>query len=200
MRTPLGIAASLLATGLLAACATVSRDSIVLLPKADGSTGAIAATRGGEEVVLDSAYASARHGAGGKLQRGTEDKGKIATEFSAALAAMPSAAKSYTVYFHTGSDEFTDESKSAVATMLEEMRQRPSPEVAVIGHTDLVGSDAENDALSLQRAERVKEMLIALGIPPGHIKAVARGAREPIVATERGVAEPQNRRVEVSVR
>ena len=97
---------TLLAAGLLAGCATVSRDTIVLLPKADGSTGAIAASRGGEEVVLDSAYASARPGSGGKLQRGTEDREKVEKQFGAVLAAMPPAPKSFTVFFLSGSDEF----------------------------------------------------------------------------------------------
>jgi outer membrane protein OmpA-like peptidoglycan-associated protein len=199
MRPSCGFVIAVLAVGWLAGCAT-SRDTIVLLPKADGSTGAIAASRDGQEVLLDSAYASARPGLGGKLKHGTEDRDSVEKRFGAALAAMPPAAKSFTVYFLSGSDDFTDESKSTITQMLEEMRQRPSPEVTVIGHTDMVGSDEDNDALSLQRAQRVKEMLVALGVSTEHISTAGRGAREPLVATERGVDEPKNRRVEVSVR
>lgn len=198
MRAPL--AASLLATCLLGGCATVSKDVIVLLPKADGSTGAIAAARGGSEVVLDSAYASARHVASGKLQAGTEDAAKVRAEFTEALAGMPPAPASYTVYFLSGSDDFSEESRSVITRLLEETRSRPVPEVTVIGHTDLVGSDAENDVLSLQRAEKVRDMLVTMGIPKDGIRAVGRGSREPLVPTERGVDEPRNRRVEVSVR
>ena len=50
---------ALLVACLLGACAT-SHDTIVLLPKDDGSTGAIAASRGDAEILLDTAYASAR--------------------------------------------------------------------------------------------------------------------------------------------
>ena len=198
MRAHRALLVSLLATSLLAACAT-SRDTIVLLPKEDGSTGAIAASRGGEQVLLDSAYASAKS-SGGKLRAGSVDQKAIEKQFGPALAAMPPAPKSFTVYFLSGSDDFTEESKSTINAMLEEMRQRPSPEVTVIGHTDRVGSDDDNDALSLQRAERVKEMLVALDVPADRINVAGRGAREPLVPTERGVDEPRNRRVEVSVR
>ncbi len=154
----------------------------------------------GEEVLLDSAYASAKSSAGGKLRAGSADRKTIDRQFGPALAAMPPAPKSFTVYFLSGSDDFTEESKSTINAMLQEMRQRPSPEVTVIGHTDRVGSDDDNDALSLQRAERVKQMLVALDVPADRISVAGRGAREPLVATERGVDEPQNRRVEVSVR
>ena len=198
MRAPL--VATVLAATLLSGCATVSKDVIVLLPKADGSTGAIGATRGGTEVVLDSAYASARHVASGKLQPGTEDAAKIQAEFAEALAGMPPAPSSYTVYFLSGSDDFSEESRAVITTLLEETRNRPFPEVTVIGHTDLVGSDAENDVLSLQRAEKVRDMLVTMGIPKDSSRAVGRGSRAPLVATARGVDEPRNRRVEVSVR
>ena len=199
MRPHSGIIAIVLAVGLLAGCAT-SRDTIVLLPKADGSTGAVAATRGGQEVLLDGPYESAKSGISGKLQSGSSDQQKVSKQFGPALAAMPPAPKSYMVYFKSGSDEFTEESMAAVKQMLADMIERPEPEVTVIGHTDLVGNDADNDALSLQRAGKVKGMLVDMGIPADRITAVGRGSREPLVATERGVDEPQNRRVEVSLR
>ena len=120
---------ALLVAGLLGACAT-SRDTIVLLPKDDGSTGAIAASRGDAEILLDTAYASARPRLlGSKLKRDTADREKIDKRFGAALSAMPPPPKSFMVYFLSGSDDFTEESKSALASMMDELKQRPSPEV-----------------------------------------------------------------------
>ncbi len=84
--------------------------------------------------------------------------------------------------------------------MKAEVQHRPDPEVIIIGHTDRVGSVAQNDALSLQRAERVRQVLLGLGIPADRVTAVGRGEREPLVPTEDQVAEPRNRRVEVTVR
>lgn len=184
---------------LLGGCA--SRETIVLLPKADGSTGAIGASRkGGPEVVLDAPYAQARTGLAGGLRQGTTNREAVQKRFGAALTALPPPPKSYTVYFLSGGDEFSPESSAAIATMLEEMAKRPEPEVSVIGHTDGTGNSADNDALSLQRAERVKQMLVERGVPAERIDTAGRGWREPLVPTATGVDEPRNRRVEVSVR
>jgi OmpA-OmpF porin, OOP family len=43
-------------------------------------------------------------------------------------------------------------------------------------------------------------LLIARGIAPDSIRAVGRGMRELRVPTAAGVAEPRNRRVEITVR
>lgn len=201
MRRRLGnLLFALLVASLLGACAT-SRDTIVLLPKDDGSTGAIAASRGDMELLLDTAYASARPKLlGSKLKRDTADRGKLEKRFGAALSAMPPPPKSFTVYFLSGSDDFTEESKSAITSMMDELKQRPSPEVTVIGHTDRVGGDDQNDALSLQRAGRMKELLVGMGVAADSIDSAGRGSREPLVDTAEGVDEPRNRRVEVNVR
>jgi outer membrane protein OmpA-like peptidoglycan-associated protein len=84
--------------------------------------------------------------------------------------------------------------------MLEELRRRPGSDILVIGHTDRVGQQAENDRLSLMRAERLKAELVAQGIAAGRIQAAGRGEREPLVLTDDGVDEPRNRRVEINVR
>jgi len=84
--------------------------------------------------------------------------------------------------------------------VLAEVAQRPAAEVVVIGHTDRVGAELENDNLSLQRARRVKTLLIPLGIPADRIVTAGRGEREPIVPTADNVDEPKNRRVEINVR
>jgi outer membrane protein OmpA-like peptidoglycan-associated protein len=70
----------------------------------------------------------------------------------------------------------------------------------VVGHTDRVGSLTYNDALSLRRAERVRTGFVQMGIPREQISVAGRGEREPIVPTEDEVAEPRNRRVEITVR
>ena len=74
------------------------------------------------------------------------------------------------------------------------------PDVVVIGHTDKVGTDAINDPLSRQRAEVVRNALLARGIAADKVQAIGRGKREPVVATAEGVAEARNRRVEIQVR
>ncbi len=57
-----------------------------------------------------------------------------------------------------------------------------------------------NDALSLKRADRVREELRKLGIPKVRISVAGRGKREPEISTADEVPEPRNRRVEINVR
>ncbi|MDD5168768.1 MAG: hypothetical protein PHN75_08120 [Syntrophales bacterium] len=52
----------------------------------------------------------------------------------------------------------------------------------------------------VKRVEVVRTVMIAAGIAGERIDAVGRGKREPLVPTEEGVAEPRNRRVEISIR
>ncbi len=196
MRLSMALVVAVFATG----CASVPKDTVVLLPHADGTTGAVVVKQGKQEVVLDSPYASARSGGDGVPKTGRESEATVKKDFGAALAAQSPAPVSYTVYFLIGSDEFTDESKTNINLVLEEMVRRPSPEIAVIGHTDRLGPDQVNDTLSLQRAQRVKEMLIQRGVAAERISVAGRGEREPLVPTADEVSEPRNRRVEISVR
>jgi outer membrane protein OmpA-like peptidoglycan-associated protein len=107
---------------------------------------------------------------------------------------------SFYIYFQTDTDEFAPESKALVSQIFAEIARRPAPEVAIIGHTDRVGSQQHNDVLSLRRAERCRDELIKLGIPKVRITVAGRGSREPEVPTADQVPEPRNRRVEISVR
>jgi outer membrane protein OmpA-like peptidoglycan-associated protein len=173
------------------------QETVVLLPGPDGKVGVVIVQRGGERIVLDQAYEAARTGKAGAERLGEQDTRR---EFSAALAALPPRPASYVLYFVTGQDELTDDSKTDMRRLLDELRSRPQSDIQVVGHTDRVGKDGSNDALSLQRAERVKGELLGLGIAPGRVTIAGRGEREPLVLTSDGAEEPRNRRVEVIVR
>lgn len=77
--------------------------------------------------------------------------------------------------------------------------------VRVIGHTDMIGSDQDNQALSRKRADTVRQLLIDDGVPARLVSAEGRGESEPVVSncdasTERSARiaclQP-NRRVEI---
>jgi outer membrane protein OmpA-like peptidoglycan-associated protein len=70
----------------------------------------------------------------------------------------------------------------------------------VTGHADRSGGDAYNVGLSRRRAEAVAGLLASAGIPAASITTDALGEEQPRVPTADGVREPQNRRVEISVR
>jgi outer membrane protein OmpA-like peptidoglycan-associated protein len=210
---PLPLAGLLIAGALAAACAATPpppaaapaapparSDLVVLLPGRDGKVGAVVIQEGGRETVLNTAYATAQTGPGGQLEPGQASPDQVRAIFGDALAAEPPRPITFVLYFVEATDQFTPESQALVDQVLVAIASRPAPELTVAGHTDAVGTDQYNDALSLRRAERVRGLLIARGIAPDSIRAIGRGKREPRVPTPDGVAEPRNRRVEITVR
>ncbi|HZI84479.1 MAG TPA: OmpA family protein [Casimicrobiaceae bacterium] len=188
---------ALAACVLLGACA--SSGTVVLLPEKDGRPSTLAMKQGDREVVLTEPYAAANATPLGPRSY-RSSAGEVEARFGSALAAQPSRAASFTLYFIEGKDEFTEESKQVVDRVLSEIARRPVPDVLVVGHTDTVGNDAFNDALGQQRAESVRSALIRLGVPASDVRAISRGKRELAIPTPDGVAEARNRRVEIVVR
>ena len=178
----------------------IGNELVVLLPSADGHVGMVVIERGQERVVLNEAYATSRIVDGGKPVLQSATVPSAPQEFTAVLGALPDRPQSFLVYFNEGTDELTAESRVEFEKILAELRERSSPDVLVIGHTDRLATDEYNDRLSLMRAERVREELVKLGIRPRRIQIAGRGEREPVVPTDDGVAEPRNRRVEINVR
>lgn len=72
--------------------------------------------------------------------------------------------------------------------------------VDVVGHTDAVGSDAYNQALSERRAEAVKTYLIEHGVDANVISASGMGESQPVATNDTSEGRQQNRRVEVTLK
>jgi outer membrane protein OmpA-like peptidoglycan-associated protein len=173
---------------------------VVLIPGADGETGAVVIRSAGGETVLDRPYAAADVSGKGSVALLRQDAASVRERFAAALDAQPARPVSFTVYFVTNSDELTPESRQTFEKIKTELAQRSVPDIIVIGHTDRVGSVEHNDKLSLVRARAVRAALVATGIASDRIQEAGRGEREPVVPTADEVAEPRNRRVEINVR
>ena len=177
-----------------------SSELVVVLPAADGHVGTVVVERGAEVLVLNRAYAASRIRAEGGPVAEQLSGDEVQRTFRGTLGALPAQPMSFLLYFVTGTDNLTEESRAELGRMLEHLRTRQAPDIVVIGHTDTVGALESNDELSLQRAERVKADLVSQGIAADRIRAAGRGEREPIVPTADGVDEPRNRRVEINVR
>ncbi len=183
----------------LAGCATTDR--VILLPDdVSGKVGKINVVgRDGGEVLLDSAYGEAR-AKRGEVSADSLNSEDVRQRFAKELAGLPERPTSFLLYFQYDSNELTPESLALLPSILEEVKRRPAPEVVVIGHTDRVGTVEHNDKLSLERAKAARDLLVAAGLDGAHIEVAGRGEREPLVPTDDEVAEPRNRRVEISVR
>jgi outer membrane protein OmpA-like peptidoglycan-associated protein len=203
-----GLVLGLLALALLGACAQQpSRNAglnvtVVVLPKPpDGHVGAVMVRPlDGEPVLVNKPYVEASLRDTKTVRTSPIDKKSVDQTFGKTLAALPAQPTSFLIYFVEGNDELNPDAKRAIDGVVAEIGRRPSPEIAVVGHTDFVGTDQYNDALSLQRAGRVKDLLVRRGISAKIIQTAGRGKREPLVPTSEAKAEPRNRRVEIIVR
>ena len=187
---------------LIIGCASVEPSlRVVLLPDREGHAGSVVVKSApGEEVTLGQSYMAADVYTDKKIESKILDPETVQKQFGQALSAQPQRPISYTLYFITEKDELTPESKLTMEQMKTELTRRAFPEITVIGHTDSAGTAAYNDALSLKRAEAMRQIMVEAGIPSKLIKSAGRGSREMLVKTEDGVSEPRNRRVEISVR
>ncbi len=108
------------------------------------------------------------------------------------------------VLFGFGSAALRPEASAALQETLAAIRSTfQYPAIRVEGHTDSVGSDAANIALSLHRAESVQQWLIGQGVPAAAISVEGFGKRSPVAPNTlaNGADNPEgrarNRRVEL---
>jgi len=195
--------APLLAAGLMMGVAACSQPTqlVVLLDQADGSPSAVEVKTKAGTQVLDKPGQATRFGADvaptAPFELGEAEVKRI---FAAAIAAQPEPPVTFVLYFVLGKTDLTAQSKALVPKILEVVAKRAAPEIAVIGHTDRIGTDAFNTALGLDRAERVRDIILAAGADPSAISIASHGENNPLIPTADGVDEPKNRRVEVTVR
>jgi outer membrane protein OmpA-like peptidoglycan-associated protein len=183
---------------LLASCS--SRQSLfVVLPNPDGSSGAVTIEDGQKSVELDHPYAAGevRGGVAAPVQ---VDQAQVQQIFGNALAAQPVLPSHFVLYFERDSDTLTPESQRQYRAVFADIKRRPVYEVEVIGHTDTLGNPPYNQQLSMSRAEMIRDRLVHDGISPKSISVAGRGQLDLAVPTADQVAEPKNRRVEITVR
>jgi outer membrane protein OmpA-like peptidoglycan-associated protein len=186
---------------LTAACSSTA-NLVVVLPEEDGHVGAVVVhDRAGSAQLLNSAYAAVGSGAGStQVAEVSVDSSEVNSIFADALAAQPVPPASFQLYFETGTDVMTEESRRAFENVFGDIKRRAAADIAVTGHTDTVGNLTANDALALERAHKVRILLLGRGLPPGDVIAAGRGERELLVRTGDNVDEPRNRRVVITVR
>lgn len=190
------LAAALVALG---GCASAPTDRIILLPQADGRPSAVDITAGAQTLRLDRPYATAEL-RDGRLTPATTTPEAVQAAYGALLAQQPSRPRSFTVQFEPNGNRLATGADTVLAEMRTALAALPAAEVVITGHTDRVGTLEANDRLSLARAEAVRDILAAAGVPRAAMTVAGRGEREPVVATADEVAEARNRRVEIKIR
>lgn len=111
----------------------------------------------------------------------------------------PKSPKQFIVFFGFNKSNLTAEAARVVADAAQAAKDYGSASIVVVGHTDTVGSDSYNDALSMRRSHAVKDGLVSNGIPASAISTAGKGKRELMVQTGPNVKEPQNRRATIDL-
>lgn len=100
------------------------------------------------------------------------------------------------ILFETGKATLKPESMEEIEKVADYMKKNPNARFEVQGHTDNQGSDKINDPLSQQRAEAVVKALEGKGVDPFNLRAVGKGAHEPVADNKTDEGRAKNRRVE----
>ena len=108
-------------------------------------------------------------------------------------------ATSFMVFFDWDRYNLSPQAQSTIGQAAAAFKQTGAARVVATGHADRSGPENYNMALSLRRANAVKDALVRNGVPAGAIQVIGKGESQPLVPTADGVREPQNRRVEIVI-
>ncbi|WP_296380769.1 OmpA family protein [Reyranella sp.] len=103
------------------------------------------------------------------------------------------------VFFDWDRYNLSPQAESTIGQAAAAFKQTGAARVVATGHADRSGPENYNMALSLRRANAVKDSLVRNGVPAGAIQVIGKGETQPLVPTADGVREPQNRRVEIVI-
>jgi len=103
------------------------------------------------------------------------------------------------VLFATGKADLSPDANQSVAKLAEFLKKSPNRNVLIEGHTDSVGKDDSNLALSQKRADSVKARLVGDGIAPARITTMGYGKKFPVASNDTKAGKAQNRRVDVVI-
>ncbi len=180
-------------------CAKPVTETYMVMPE-DGKVGIVDITfTDGREATLEGDYQAMRL-LGDESEAFVGDEAQVDSLFGEALTAMPAAPYYARLYFILDKDELTQDSKAEADAIYNQIAGRQNVEIIIVGHTDTAASSAYNDALSLRRAEKVRQNLVDAGVTADIIKVSGMGERELLVSTPDNTPQPENRRVEINVR
>ena len=151
----------------LAGCATPGT-SFYLVPDPEGHVGEVSVTNETGTATLtkvnETVAAADQDKPFSESREATSEE--IQTKFGDALAIVPPPPKGFNIYFDSGSSNVKSDSQAILDQVMAEAGQRDSRDISLNGHTDRAGDAAYNMRLSLDRANRVKDLLVDRGVPP----------------------------------
>jgi outer membrane protein OmpA-like peptidoglycan-associated protein len=181
---------------LLASCAT---DRVTLLDNEDGEAQFAVAdiTRPGTERVLDTQMSELRLGSNSRAR----SVRAVRPEDAELMRRLPPRPTQFTLFFPTNDSRISPAQMPVLSSIRDQLIARgEGAQIEVVGFTDSVGGDDDNDALSRRRAGEVAQQLRTFGFPIASDDAIGRGEDDAKRALGDNVESATYRKVEVLVR
>jgi outer membrane protein OmpA-like peptidoglycan-associated protein/tetratricopeptide (TPR) repeat protein len=103
------------------------------------------------------------------------------------------------IFFDVNKYDLKSESQVELTRLVQLLNDNPGLRIQIEGHTDNVGSAADNQKLSDNRARSVVAYLVSKGIPASRLTAKGFGATKPIASNDTEEGRAKNRRTELKV-
>ncbi|MFJ7109190.1 OmpA family protein [Pseudomonas sp. NPDC098740] len=103
------------------------------------------------------------------------------------------------VLFAFNQSELTPAAQSKLDSLMPKLQSADVVSIKVIGHTDSIGSDTYNQALSERRASSVAAYLLSQGLAPNKLTSEGKGQSQPVADNETEEGRAKNRRVELHI-
>lgn len=104
------------------------------------------------------------------------------------------------ILFDSNKSSIKNSSAAVLTDLGNALKENPSVKVKITGHTDSDGKETDNEKLSLQRAESVKNYLIThFEIEKSRMTTEGKGENNPITHNDNEEGKKQNRRVEFNI-
>ncbi|MFO7665543.1 MAG: OmpA family protein [Desulfobacterales bacterium] len=172
---------------------------VVLMNNQDGTVGELSVSTTEGDVLLNKSYSGVDLD-GTASSPYTVDESRIKRDFGEAFSAQPPLPVSFVLHYNIGDTVLTVESQAMIPAILEATKNRPAPDVSVIGHTDTMGTVEANEILGMERAKSVAEIIKNAGLKVQDLTISSHGEKNLMVATPDNTPEPKNRRVEITIR
>jgi len=101
------------------------------------------------------------------------------------------------VLFDTGKAEVKADGQVAIDRIATLLKDKTTANVIIEGHTDSTGSPQLNQRLSEQRADSVRNALVARAVPLARLQTKGLGLSQPVAENTTEDGRAQNRRVEI---
>jgi outer membrane protein OmpA-like peptidoglycan-associated protein len=193
------LAAASEATDSANRAAAIDRQATRVRTEADRERAAAAAATAADRAAATAATAADRAAASAAAAARAELLGRLNAALPTRDTARGLVSEIGGVQFATGKSDINASAREGVSRFSGIVASYPDLRFSIEGHTDSVGSDVANNALSLRRATAVRDYLIGQGVRASSINVAGFGSSMPHADNATAEGRARNRRVEIVV-